>query len=310
MRNIVKYFDNVISPSIKIVMEISIDQARALCATVDYGGYTQAAEKLHKSHSSLIYLIRKLEQQCGFDLFNRKAYRNTLTPSGRRIYNKCHEILAQVDELERLCGQFQAGWEPSLKIVIDGILPFDPFLSLYKKFRAEKITTVIQTYTDFLEGVTNSFDHLDADIMISLLPIEDRNLKSILLRPIKTHLVAHKDHPVHQKVTKWTSSELEHFDFLTIRGSGSKLGLNTIELEKSASFFLSDFTAKKDAILKKTGFGWLPHHLIEKELKDKSLIPIKWQLENTHVLQPILYIKNQARSGLAAQLIVETLEQM
>jgi DNA-binding transcriptional LysR family regulator len=291
-------------------MEISIDQAKAFCMTVDCGGYTQAANRLHKSHSSLIYLIKTLEQQCGFDLFNRKGYRNTLTLPGRRIYSKCHEILAKVDELDRLCGQFQAGWEPSLKIVVDGILPFDPFLSLYKKFRAEKISTVIQTYTDFLEGVSRSFDHLDADIMISLLPIEDRNLKPVILRPIKTYLVAHKDYPVHQKNTKWASAELENFDFLTIRGSGSKLGLNTIELEKSASFFLSDFSAKKEAIFKKTGFGWLPHHLIEKELKNKTLIPIKWERESIHILQPILYMKSQTRSGLAAQLIVESLLQM
>lgn len=288
-------------------MDISIDQAKAFCSTVDQGGYTQAAQKLNKSHSALIYLIKSLEQQCGFELFNRKAYRNTLTPSGRRVYLKCLEILNKVDELYLLCGQFKEGWEATLKIVFDGILPFDPFLLLYKKFRTEKIPTIIQTYSEFLEGVETNFEYLNADIMISILPCENKNLKPTYLRPKKMYLVAHKDHPINQKNKKWLHSELENFDFLTIRGSGPKLGLNTGEFEKSASFFLSDFSVKKDAILKKTGFGWLPEHLIPKELKAKTLIPIKWERESQHIIQPIMYMQSQKMSGPAAHLIVESL---
>lgn len=291
-------------------MDISIDQARAFCRTVDQGGYTQAAQKLNKSHSALIYLVKSLEQQCGFDLFNRKAYRNSLTPSGRRIYLKCLEILSKVDELELLCGQFTAGWEANIKIVFDGILPFDPFLSLFKRFRTDKIPTIIQTYTEFLEGVEINFEHLEADIMISILPCESKSLKPIYLKTRKMYLVAHKDHPINQKSKRWEFSELEEFDFLTIRGSGPKLGLNTGEFEKSASFFLSDFSVKKEAIMKKSGFGWLPEHLIEKELNSKTLMPIKWERENHHLIQPILYMQSQKMSGPAAQMIIQSLLQM
>jgi DNA-binding transcriptional LysR family regulator len=291
-------------------MNISLDQAKAFCTTVDQGGYVKASHKLRKSHSALIYLIKSLEQQCGFALFNRKEYRNTLTPSGQRVYQKCLEILSKVDELDTLCGQFQKGWEPSLKIVIDGILPFEPFLALYKKFRAEKIPTTIQTYTDFLDGVEKSYDHLGADIMVSVLPIQNRELKPIYLKPQKTYLVAHKDHLIHQSTKKWSVHDLEKFDFLTIRGSGPALGLNTGEFEKSASFFLSDFSVKKDAIIKKTGFGWLPQHLIEKELQTKTLRPIKWERESVKVLQPIFYMNSQKMNGPASQMIIESLQQL
>jgi DNA-binding transcriptional LysR family regulator len=291
-------------------MNISIDQAKAFCSTVDQGGYTQAAQTLNKSHPALIYLIKTLEQQCGFELFNRKAYRNTLTASGRRVYLKCLEILAKVDELNLLCGQFNQGWEAHLKIIYDGILPFEPFLLLYKKFKSEKIPTIIQTYTDYLDDVEKNFNQLQADIMITILPIENKNLKPVYLKPKKMFLVTHKEHPLAKKNKKWTSSEMDEFDFLTIRGSGPKLGLNTDEFEKSASFFLSDFSAKKEAILKKTGFGWLPEHLIEKELAAKTLLPIKWQRESLHVIQPILYMNNNKNVGPASTIILELLENM
>ncbi len=291
-------------------MEISIEQAKAFCGTVEYGGYTKAALKLNKSHSALIYLIKSLEQQCGLELFNRQKYRNTLTAAGRRVYLKCLELLAKVEELGILCEQFKNEWEPNLKIVFDGILPFEPFLSIYKKFKMEKVPTIIQTYTDFLEGVENNFNQLEADIMISILPIENRNLKAIYLKSKQMYLVAHKDYPIHLKNKKWKLFELETFDFLTIRGSGPQLGLNTRELEKSASFFLSDFSVKKEAILKKTGFGWLPEHMIEKELKSKTLIPLKWERESLHTMQPILYMHNNKISGPSALKIIELMLQM
>lgn len=290
-------------------MEISFDQAKAFCTVVECGGYTQAAEKLHKSHSALIYLIKSLEEQCGLALFDRKGYRNKLTSSGERIYNKCIEILSKVDELQMLCGQFKKGWEPSLKIVFDGILPFDPFLQLYKKIKSENIPTIIQTYTDYLEDVEKSFYALKADILISILPIDKKDLQAYPLKSFKTHLVAHKDHPIHKSHKRWSTQDLHSFDFLTIRGSGQKLGLNTDDFEKSASFFLSDFTIKKEAILKKTGFGWLPQHLIESELKSKTLVPVKWDRDNTHKIQPSLYVSSRKEVGAATKLVIDFLNQ-
>lgn len=289
-------------------MQISLDQAKAFCAVVDLGGYSKAAEKLYKSHSALVYLIKGLEKQCGFALFDRNAYRNSLTSSGHRVYQLCQEILSKVDELEHLCGQINGGWEAALRIVFDGILPFEPFLKIYKKFKIEKIPTVVQTYADYLQDVEKSFDSLTADIMISVVPVQNRDLLAVHLKPFKSHLVAHKDHPIHDTNKRWSIDELHEFYFLTIRGSDQNLGLNTLEFEESASFFFSDFSVKKEAIMKKTGFGWLPDHMIENEFKNRTLIPIKWERKSTHEIQPIVYLRKNALGGQAIQHILEILK--
>lgn len=288
-------------------MEITLDQAKAFCYVVDCKGYARAAEKLHKSHSALIYLVESLEQQCGFSLFDRQQYRNKLSPAGERVYSKCNEILGKVSELQELCSQLNNSWEPSLKIILDGILPFNNFLQIHQIFRDKKIPTVIQTYTDYLEGVEETFDKLQADLMISILPLNRRDLKTVFLKPFNSYLVAHKDHPIHQRRTKWSAEELNAFDFLTIRHSGQKLGLNTYEFEKTASFFLSNFSVKKEAILTGAGFGWLPQHLIESELQKKILLPVKWTRESVHKIQPILYINSSKNLGPSVQLIINSL---
>ncbi|MGZ3770473.1 MAG: LysR family transcriptional regulator [Bdellovibrio sp.] len=289
-------------------MQISLDQAKAFCAVVESGGYAKAAETLHKSHSALVYLVKGLEEQCGFAVFDRKAYRNTLTPAGKRVYQSCLEIIAKVNELSQLCDQLNEGWEPSVRIVFDGILPFEPFLKIYKKFKSEKAPTVVQTYADYLQDVEKSFHSLEADIMLSILPVEARNLISVPLKTFKSYLVAHKNHSIHQQNKRWTLNELHQFYFLTIRGSNQTFGLNTSEFEQSASFFLSDFSAKKQAILKEVGFGWLPEHMIEAELKNETLLPVKWERKSTHEIRPTLYIKKKSTGGRAVELIVEIIK--
>jgi len=289
-------------------MNITFDQAKAFCQVVDFGGYAKAAEKLNKSHSSLIYLIQNLESECGVELFNRKNYKNKLTPQGQTVYLKCLEILKKVDELKDVCIQFHDHWEASLKIIYDGILPLSPFIEIYKQFKNEHIPTQVQTYTDYLYDVESTFNKLEADIMISVVPVENQKLKRIFLNPIKMILVAHKDHPIHHKNKKWALSELQSFYFLTVR-SVQNLGLNTHEFEQAASFYLSDFSFKKEAIMKKIGFGWLPQHLIENELQSKTLLPVKWERKSETQIQPVLYSRKTLQSGNALKLVTDLLTQ-
>ena len=147
-------------------MDISIDQAKALCAVVKNGGYTKAAVSLNKSHSALIYLIKNLENQCGFPIFNRSSYRNELTSAGKRIHLKCQELIGKVEEIQILCSDIHMGWEPHLRIVLDGILPIDTYLKFYKQIRFQKASTTVHTYTDFLFGVEKTFNLIEAEIMI------------------------------------------------------------------------------------------------------------------------------------------------
>ena len=52
----------------------------------------QAALKLHKTQPALSMALRKLEQQCGFALVDRSAYRLKLTPAGERYFQHIRMI--------------------------------------------------------------------------------------------------------------------------------------------------------------------------------------------------------------------------
>lgn len=291
-------------------LQFNLEQIKALVAIVDCGGYSKAAQNLNRSHSSLIYSIKGLEEQLKVEIFNREAYRNKLTPAGEKIYLKCRDLLKSAQELSQMGPQFQQEYESKLKIVVDGILPIEPFLKIYHQFQQKNIPTVVQIYTDYLIDVEASSQTLEADIMISVVPLQKYKSWSIDHLPgFKSLLVAHKDHELHQSKKKWKLEELKKFHFLTIRNSGYQMGLNTQELEEQSSFFLSDFHFKKLAIVKKIGFGWLPEHLIENELSHGLLAPIRWERANQHKIQPYLYMRSNSLIHKAQDQIKEILLQ-
>lgn len=284
-------------------MDFSIEQAKTFCEVIRLGSYTKTAESLSKSHSSIVYAIKGLEQQCGLELFDRNQYRSTLTPAGERIHEQCQKLLRTIYELENLCDNLNMGWEPTIRLVYDGILSADPFLQLLTDFQTQQIPTRIQIYSEYLSGVEEKFKQLSADFMISVLPPKNDRMNFIDLAPLRSYFVCHQDHPLanNNKNSVWSFDDLKRFHFLTVRGADQNLNLGTEELQNAAAFHLSDFSFKKNAILQKAGFGWMPEYMIQQELADGSLKIILWEQSSVKELHPKLYFADEKLLGKAGK---------
>ncbi len=284
-------------------MDFSLEQAKTFCEVIKQGSYTKAAEALCKSHSSVVYAIKCLEIQCGLELFDRNQYRSSLTPAGERIHEQCLKLLRTIHELENLCDNLNMGWEPSLRLVYDGILSADPFLHLLTDFQNQQIPTRIQIYSEYLSGVEEKFKQLSADFMISVLPPKNNRLNSINLETLRSFFVCHREHPlaITNENKVWSLDELKKFHFLTVRGADQNLNLGTEELQVAAAFHLSDFSFKKNAILQKAGFGWMPEYMIQQELKDGLLQIILWEQSSVQELHPKLYFSDEKLLGKAGK---------
>jgi DNA-binding transcriptional LysR family regulator len=288
-------------------MDITLDQARAFCAFVDHHGYQAAGDALHKSHSAVVYSINCLEKQCGFDLLDRSSYRNSLTTNGQRIYEKCSQLLAVAGELQDLCRDLSGDFEATVKIVYDGVLPTDPFLSILKLVEGRKIPSRVQIFADFLDGVERTFVNKDANLMVSVVAPKETNFTSHALPAMRSVLVAHRDHPINLRKNAWKARELKDFHFLSVRGADHNLPLGTKEFEESTAVHLSDFSLKKEAILKKMGFGWLPERMILSELKSRKLKIIKWERSSVQHLHPFIYHRKDVPLGQTSRLILQEL---
>lgn len=286
-------------------MPITLEQARTFEAVADCGSISKASVKLRKAHSAVVYAIQTVESELKLKLLDRSQYRSTLTPDGKRVLELCKKLLSVEKEMKLLCGELTMGWESHLKIVYEGVLPFEPIAQALSVLSKKKLPTKIEIFAEYHRDVEPKFIEQDAQIMISVIPPLLAELESIKLAPIKLLLVAHSGHELVQGRKKKGTEELRKHPFLTVKGSDQRIGLNTGMLDSLSFFHMSDFNTKKTAILNGMGFGWLPEYMITKELQQKRLKPIHWEKESLHTLHPRLYHRGASCLGKAAHLFVK-----
>jgi len=84
-----------------------MDRLAAMAAyvqVVEVGSFVRAAEKLGASTSSISRLIAELEAHLGARLLNRTTRKLSLTETGQAYYERCVQLLADVEEAESAAG--------------------------------------------------------------------------------------------------------------------------------------------------------------------------------------------------------------
>jgi DNA-binding transcriptional LysR family regulator len=292
-------------------VDISIDQASAFHAVVELGTIQKAAESLNKGHSAILYLIRTLESQLGLKLFDRTGYRNKVTLEGEIALKYCREMLRARNDLRAVCKKLHGGWEPSLKLIYDGVVDFSILGNSLFELNEFEAPTEIKVISAFLDEVERKFEFEKADMMVTILPISRQDVHSISLRPFKMLLVAHSDHALGKiKGRSLNHEDLQNQTYIKVGSSIHSIGLSTDHLNFNSYFYVNDFYTKKQAILKKLGFGWLPEYLIQAELKNRKIKILPSEIQNTISFRPKLFHRREEVVGKMAQHLLRSFRRL
>lgn len=288
-------------------MVATLDQARALDALARHGTFAKAAASLGRQHTAVLAALRAMEAQAGLAILDRSGYRTKLTPAGELVLAQCRKMLASERELTALCEVLRTGWEPRLGVVLDGIVPAAPVLRVVGELARERVPTRLRVATEFLGGVEEAFAREEADLMISVLPPQSVALRGEAMEPIRALLVARKDHPLVLRGAAVTDDELCAEVLLMVRGSDPRLRLSTAGLPVGTVIHLNDFHAKKTSLLDGHGYGWMPEHLIGRELRRGTLARVRWKGGSAHAFHPHVYHRAERALGRAARRVLDAL---
>ncbi len=289
-------------------IHVTLDQARALDALDRAGTLVAAAAALHKGHTAVMYGLRQLEAQTGLTLLDRRGYRLRLTAAGRRVLELCRRMLEAEAGLVAACHQMRTGWEPSVRVVHDGVCDDAPLLRAVGELVGERAPTRLHVSAAFLGGVEAVFERERADLMVSVLPaLAAEALVATRLAPLTALLVAGRGHPLVRHRGDVGDDELGAHVLLTVHGSDPRLELPTAAFERRVTVDLNDFHAKRAAILAGIGYGWLPEHLAAADLRAGRLRPVRYKRGNQHRFTPRLYVRAGARPGPAARRLIDAL---
>lgn len=251
---------------------ISLEQWRALVAVVEAGGYAQAAEQLHKTQSTVSYAIARIEEQLGLALFEREGRRAALTDSGRLLYRRGRQLVAEAERIERGAADIAAGWEPQLDIAIEIVFPTWLLLRCLDRFAAERPETRIELYESVLGGGEELLESGAVDLAVcSRVPpgcVGDPLMQARFVA------VAAPSHPLHQMGRELTLDDLRGQRHLIIRDSGVRReragALDVTEQRWTVSHKATSIRALTMGL----GFAWVAEGMIQEELESGALRPL------------------------------------
>lgn len=278
-------------------------QLQCFQTVVECGSFRAAAERLHKAQSAVSIAVKTLEGNLGFDLFDRSAYRPQLTPQGRSFLPHVKSLLQQNQHLESYGRFLKQGYESRITLGVTNIFPQKELVPVIQNFTLQFPFTEIILLPETLSADAlleqGKIDLSIGEVFNEKQLFEIRHLGQLRMSPVcagthplakfrgeapRLELLKHR-----QVVLKSTLQESE-------RIVGVEPGQPQIGVQ--------DFAMKKELLLRGVGWGSMPVHMIEAELKKKKLIPVA----KTGIKVPLFLAWNKKSAlGPCAQFLISTL---
>ena len=281
---------------------ISLDQWAALVAVVEAGGYAQASTRLHRTQSTVTYTIKKLEDQLGLKVFERRGRRAVLTSPGEVLYRRGKALLDDAARLERSAANLARGWEPEVRFAVDIVFPTWLLLGAMAQFGAEHPEIRLELVESVLGGTEDTLVDGRADFIIgSQVP---PGFIGDALMQVRFVCAASPSHPLHSLSRRLTLDDLREHRHLVIRDSGARRARSGGWLNERRWTVSNKATSIRAACMG-LGFAWYAEENIREELDSGALarLPLVEGAER-YVTVYLVFADGQA-AGPGARRLVE-----
>src|ERR1700754_1561847 len=151
----------------------------AFVRVVDNGGFSAPARKLNMSTTMVSNHVQALEQRLGARLLNRPPRKVSLTEVGRAYYDRCIQILADIEQADDIAGALQSTPRGTLRIYTNTHLV---------QFLAPVVAEFLASFPDVKVDLTigeRNVDLIDEniDVAIRMVPSPD---SSLIVRSLAT----------------------------------------------------------------------------------------------------------------------------
>jgi len=286
---------------------ITLEQWQALVAVVDAGGYAKAAERLHKSQSSVTYLVQKLESLLGIKAFEIKGRKAVLTPTGELLYRRARVLLDEAASLETTAKSASAGWEAEIRIAGEIVFPAWLLLKCFDRLNAESPHTRIEYYETVIAGTNEMLVAGRVDLAITA--IVPQGFAGTMLMPLRMILVAHPEHALHKLGRPLTVRDLRSSRQLVVRETGELRPTKTT-IEATQRWTVSHTSTAIFAATLGFGYGWFPEERIRGELQRGALKALPLREGAERMGQLYLVYADRDNAGPGTQRLAEIIGEM
>ncbi|MBX3201689.1 MAG: LysR family transcriptional regulator [Labilithrix sp.] len=290
---------------------VTLDQLRALVAVADEGSFSAAARKLKRVQSAVSTSMANLEAQLGLPVWDRSTKVARLTEQGQALLRSARRVLGEVDGLRRVTSGMVRGIEPAVSLCFDALFPLGTLIDLCAAFATAFPEVDLRVDTQLMSAVTARV--LDGRATLGVVSpggivpgLQRRVLSAIRMIPVVS--------PSHPLAALRGKIAEEHFAdaiqiVLSERSDG---GVEDRGVLSPRTWRVSDLHTKHMMLRAGLGWGNLPEHLAEGDLRAGSLVriaPRAWG-EDEHTLYLSAICRSDMTFGPAHQWIVARLGEL
>jgi len=247
---------------------ITLDQWNTLISVVESGGYALAAERLHKSQSTLSYAIQQIQRLTGVEVFTLEGRKAVLTGAGRALYQRGKRLIEEAERVEKMAAELALGWESEVKLAVEITFPTWLLLECLESFAGEHPHTSIQLHESVLGGTSEALLQQRVDLAIG--PTIPPGFLGDALMQVHFIPAASPGHPLHALNRPLTLSDLRAHRHLVVRESGEQ-DTHQLGLIAEQRWTVSTKATSIRAARMGLGFAWYPAESIQEELESGQL---------------------------------------
>ncbi|MBB5192895.1 DNA-binding transcriptional LysR family regulator [Silvimonas terrae] len=257
------------------MLRLNLEALEILDAIARKGSFAAAAEEVHRVPSAVTYIIKKLEDEMGVQLFDRSGHRARLTPAGETLLEQGRHLLRAASDLEYRVKRVATGWEPELRIAIDTMVPFSVITPWIQAFDQCNSGTRLRFLHEALAGMWDALiDHrADLAIGVSMDTAHGSGFTNHDIGDVEFVFAVAPTHPLAQVPDPLPADLIQQYRVIAVADSSRSLVPRTVNiLQGQETLTVHDARTKLQAQLAGLGCGYLPRCMIRQELAAGRLI--------------------------------------
>jgi DNA-binding transcriptional LysR family regulator len=251
---------------------INLEQIHAFVAVSEYGGVNTAAEKLFKSPSTISHALSKLQASLGLALFEQQGRKLYLTEQGTTLLKQARVLLNEKQTFINIAQHLQKDHRGEIALAVDAICPHDLLLFALRDFAEQFPLCQIKLHEGVLSGAEEQLLNGQADICVAYRVPQGFLGEKLIDIPFVP--VVHACHPLAHE-SSISSRALMAQRQVVISDSGSQGKVDSGWLKATQRWSVSSMHTAIEIINSGMAFGWIPRHLINRELDSGELIRLQ-----------------------------------
>ncbi|ARU58901.1 transcriptional regulator [Oleiphilus messinensis] len=277
---------------------MDIQQLKTLRAVVENKGFQAGARHLHKTHPSVLTLIKNFEDELGFSLFDRSKYRATLTDDGRRFYERSIRVLEEMERLQQYSNQIRTLEETELNIVIGDVTPIGRILPCLKRFFQAHPGTQLNLLFENLRGPNDRLLAGEADLIVHHIDKTDTRYEYFPFLQVTIKPVAAPDFLVGQELNRLMYSDLESLTQCVVRDTSEHPDETSYHVMKNTpKVMVGDQYTKREVIRQGVAWGHMPDFLVEDDIDAGRLLALAGHHVRNHKIDIVIARRSDAEIG-------------